>query len=136
MPPALGLLVALGGIWIGTYALRIVLRRTRGPFRVLKLQLVFGVVISLAGAAMMVALADRLPDSATYARALDENGDYTLPASAFFIMSLILGAFQLGWVWVGAYLYSHAITDDQPNRVSERHPGEVDGVAALLRERS
>ena len=135
MPPVLGIIVAIGGLSVGFFSLRHTLRTTHGDFEVFGLQLVFGVLMFVSGAAMMLSLVFQLPDTDTYARALDDNGEYTVSVSGFFILSLLLGAFNVGWVWVGAYLYSHAIANMQPNRISARHPGETDGVGELLRER-
>ena len=134
MPPVLGALTALGGLAVALYSLRKTLRTTRGDFEVFALQLVFGVLMFISGAAMLVSLAVQLPDPSLYTRFLDENGEYTLSPLGFFVVSLVMGAFNIGWVWAGAYLYSHAVADMEPNRISRRSPTEVDGVGQLLRE--
>lgn len=135
MPPALGIITGFGGLWIGVYSLKRVARATRGAYSVFGLQLIFGTVMFLSGAILLLWFATQLPAEATYERALDDEGEYTLAPAWFFIVSLVIGAFQLAWIWVGAYLYSNAFTNQQPNRISERDPNEVDGVAELLRER-
>ena len=134
MPPTIGLLAALGGLWIGLYALKATLTATSGDFEVFGLQTVFGVIMFVSGGLLMLSLAFRLPDSGTYAGMIDDDGEVTISSLGFFIVSLALAAFNIGWIWVGAYLYSHAISNQQPNRISQRYPGEVDGVGALLRE--
>jgi hypothetical protein len=131
----LGLIVAMGGFAVAFFSLRHTLRTTRGDFEVFGLQLIFGTIMFLTGAAMMLSLVFQLPDPDTYARVLDDNGEYNASIAGFFILSLLLGAFNIGWVWVGAYLYSHALANMQPNRISARQPGETDGVGELLRER-
>ena len=134
LPPVLGVIVALAALWIGTYSFRKILRETYGDFEVFGLQLVFGVIMFISGAAMLLGLAVQLPDAGTYERWLDD-GEVVGRSRDYFVFSLIYGVLNIGWVWVGAYLYSHAITNMQPNRISARSPDEVDGVGELLRER-
>ena len=122
MPPVLGVLVALGGLWIGGFALSRTLTATRGDFEVFGLQTVFGALMFLSGSAMMLSLVVRLPDEATYRSALDDDGQVAISALGYFAVSIVLGAFQVAWVWVGAYLYSHAVTNQEPNRISASHP--------------
>ena len=135
MAPLMGVIVGLGGLWVGLFSLRKTLRSTRGDFEVFGLQTVFGVLMFISGSVMLVSLATQLPSESTYARALDDDGQIQISALGFFASSMLLGAFQIGWVWIGAYLYSNAIDNQAPNRISARHPDEVDGVGVLLRER-
>jgi hypothetical protein len=134
-PVATGLLLAIGPLIIGRFALRKTLRDTRGDFDVFGLHVAGGFVMFVSGGLMLFSLVVRLPDSATYAQAINDEGEQTVSTWGFFLLSLVLGAFNVGWVWVGAYLYSHAVSNQQPNRISARTPGEVDGVGELLRER-
>ena len=135
MPSVIGAAVALAGLWVGAYSLRKTRSETAGDFEVFGLQLVFGVFMFISGAAMMLAMAVQLPDAGTYERWLDQDGDFVGRARDFFVISVIYGVLNIGWIWAGAYLYTHAIANMQPNRISRRLPGEVDGVGELLRER-
>ena len=65
---------------------------------------------------MLLSLAYWLPDAATYAQMLDDDGEYTASHWGLFFISLVFGAFNIGWVWVGACLYGHAVSNQQPNR--------------------
>ena len=136
MPPVIGVTAGLGALWVGLAALRKVARATRGDFEVFALQLVFGTLMFIAGSGLLLSLIDRLPDASTYEAFLDDDGEPPAAPAAFFVFSLIWGAFNIGWVWVGSYLYSNAISNQEPNRISRRDPDEVDGVGALLRERN
>jgi hypothetical protein len=136
IPPALGILTGLGGLWVGAFAFQRTLRETRGDFEVFALQLAWGVIMFISGSLMMLGLTDRLPDPDTYAHLLDDNGNRTITPNDYFAFSFLFGLLQIGWVWVGAYLYSHAMSNLAPNRISARRPDEVDGVGVLLRERS
>jgi hypothetical protein len=130
-PPALGAFVALLGLLVAIFSLRRTLRETDGDFEVFGLHLVGGLLTFIFGAVMMVSLAIEIPDSANYTESSDRIGP---SGRGFFVMSLVLGAFNVGCIWVCAYLYSHAISNLQPNRISARLPGEVDGVGELLKE--
>ena len=135
IPPIVGAIVALAGLWVGLYSLRHTAQGTRGDFSVFSLQLVLGILMFASGSAMMLTLAVQLPDTDTYARALDDDGSISIGVVELVVVSLVTGALCIGLVWVGAYLYSHAITNLRPNRISARLPGEVDGVGELLRRR-
>ena len=134
MPPLVGVIIALGGLLVGLTALRKTGRETHGDFEVFGLQIAFGVIMFIAGSAMMIALVFKLPDTDTYAQMITDDGTH-ITATGFFVMSVITAAANIGVVWVGAYLYSHAFANMEPNRISQRLPGEVDGVGELLRER-
>jgi hypothetical protein len=135
MPPVTGILIGLGGLWIGWYSLKHIARATRGAFEVTGLQTLFGLLMFLSGTFMLFSLVTRLPSASTYRSGLDENGEIVVSALGFMAVSLIIGALQLGWIWAGAFLYTNAVTNMQPNRVSARDPNEVDAIGKMLRER-
>jgi hypothetical protein len=135
MPTAIGLLVASGGLLVGGYSLRKTLRETHGDFEVFGLQTVAGIIMFMSGGLMMLSVASELPDTANYRSMIDDDDEVGISPLGFFVVSLALAAFNIAWVWVGAYLYGHAFSNQEPNRISRRTPGEVDGVGALLRER-
>ncbi len=135
MPPVLGILTALGGLWVGWFAIQTVRRETHGDFSVFSLQTAGGVLFLAIGVAMFLSLAVQLPDSDTYERAIDDEGKIQISPAGFFVTGLILGAIQTGLAWIGAYVYSHAVTNLSPTRLSVRDPNEVDGIGELLRER-
>ena len=136
MPSFVGALIAGGGLALGMTALLRTLRVTRGDFETHPLQTAAGVIIIVTSAISLISLAMRIGDADTYTSAIDDHGEVTISPAVFLIGGLLLGIFTLAWCWVGTYLYGHAVADLQPNRISERHPGEVDGVGELLRERS
>lgn len=132
-PPLVGAVVALGSMWIALFSFRTTTRATRGDFEVFPLQLVFGSLMFLSGAATMLTLAVQLPNPDTYVRVIEEDPEVTVGATEIVVVSLLTGLLSIGCVWIGAYLYSHAITNMLPNRISARHADEVDGIGELLR---
>lgn len=135
MPSFIGLVVGLGAIAIASFSLRALLRVTRGEFEVHSLQAAGGALLLLVVAAMVLGLALRLPDPASYEAAINEDGENTVGPTMFLASGIVL-AVAYGFVaWLGTYLYTHALTDMEPNRISRRLPNEVDGVGELLRER-
>jgi nitrate reductase gamma subunit len=135
MPSFVGLVIALGAIAIAAFTLRVFLRVTHGEFEVHSLQAAGGVLILLIVAAMIVGLAVQLPDPDSYKGAINDDGEITVGPTMFLASGLILTVVYEFLAWLGAYLYTHALTDMEPNRISRRLPGEVDGVGELLRER-
>ena len=135
VPAAIGAVVGLAGLWIGLYSLRQTARYTQGDFEIFGLQLVLGVIMFVAGSGIMLTLALQLPDPDLYARTIQDDGDTAIGAVEIVVVSLFTGGLSIGVVWVGAYLYSHAFANMEPNRISQRLPGEVDGVGELLRDR-
>jgi hypothetical protein len=135
MPSFIGLVVALAAIAIASYSLRGLLRVTRGEFEVHSLQAAGGALLLLVVAAMILGLALRLPDPASYEAAIDDDGEITVGPTMFLGSGIVLTVAYAFVAWLGSYLYTHAVTDMEPNRISRRLPNEVDGVGELLRER-
>ena len=135
VPTAIGAVVGLAGLWISLYSLRQTARYTQGDFEIFGLQLMLGVIMFVAGSGIMLTLALQLPDPDLYARTIQDDGDTAIGAVEIVVVSLFTGVLSIGLVWSGAYLYSYATANMKPNRISQRLPGEVDGVGELLRER-
>jgi hypothetical protein len=135
MPPVAGLIVAAGGLLLGGYELREVLKRTQGDFSLFPLQLVAGSLLLVLGAGMQIAIAVDIGDPSTYEHLKEPDGTVRTSPTVYFIGSTVLSAFTLVYVWTAAYVYGMAITNQKPNRISERKPGEVDAIGELIRER-
>lgn len=134
MPPFIGCCMAFAGIAISLFAIRVVAARTRGDFELLPIQLAFGVFMFIAGAALQLTFASQIGSTATYERALDPNGEPEVSPAMFMFGTAVLAGMTLAWVWAAAYIYVNAITNLQPNAISMRRPGEVDGIGELLKE--
>jgi hypothetical protein len=134
MPSFVGLVVALGAIAIAAFSLSEFLRVTRGEFQVHSLQAAGGALLLLPVAAMVLGLADRLPVPASYEGAINEDGEITVGPTMFLGSGIVLAVVYGFVAWLGTYLYTHGLTDTEPNRISRRLPNEVDGVGELLRE--
>jgi hypothetical protein len=135
MPPAAGLIVAVGGLLLGGYELREVLKRTQGDFNLFPLQLVAGSLLLVLGAGMQIAIAIEIGDPGTYEHLKEPDGSIRTSPTLYFIGSTLLSLFTLFYIWTAAYVYGMAITNQKPNRISERKPGEVDAIGELIRER-
>ena len=135
MPTFIGLIVAAGALAIASFCLRGFLRITRGEFEVYSLQAAGGVLLMLIVAAMVIGFAIRLPDPTSYEVAIDDNGEIIVGPTMFLASGIVMALAYEGIAWLGAYLYTLALTDIEPNRISRRHRNEVDGVGRLLRER-
>ena len=139
MPVAIHGIVALAGLWIGIHAFRSVWRATHGRFDVARIQAALGLLMLATGTSLVLALLITIGDFGVYEGSLVESRpDGTIervsPAAAF-LGGLVYAAAMTAAAWTGAALYANAITNMQPNRISARHPDEIDGIGELLKER-